>query len=307
MNLPALLQQVDLTQVFVQKLQDPLFEQKKLQVDVLRLDEIHPLISGNKWFKLKYHLREAVEQGKKGILSFGGAYSNHLLATASACSWAGMYFVAIVRGEQAASLSPTLLQVQQTGARLHFVSRALYKNKIALQQSLQAEYEDYYWVNEGGQGEEGIRGASEILSLVGENNYTHILCAVGTGTMMAGLMRSASAGQCVIGIPVIKIENSNDNDLYRFIEASAQTSNFRLLYNYHGGGYARYDASLIHFMNDWWSRHQVPSDFVYTAKLFKATQDLIKMDYFDAGSKLLLIHSGGLQGNRSLQKNQLLF
>jgi D-cysteine desulfhydrase len=307
MNLPALLQRVDLTQVFVQKLQDPLFEQKKLQVDVLRLDGIHPLISGNKWFKLKYHLKQAMEQGKRGILSFGGAYSNHLLATASACSSAGMSFVAVVRGERPAVLSPTLLQIRQSGAQLRFVSRELYKNKMALQQSLQGEYEDYYWVNEGGQGEEGIRGASEILSLVDENNYTHILCAVGTGTMMAGLLRSASAGQCVIGIPVIKIEDSNDNDLYRFIKMSGRGNNFRLLYNYHGGGYARYNASLIDFMNDWWSRYKIPSDFVYTAKLFKATQELITTDYFDAGSKLLLIHSGGLQGNRSLEKNQLLF
>jgi D-cysteine desulfhydrase len=307
MNLPALSQRVDLTQVFVQKLLDPLFEQKKLQLDVLRLDGIHPLISGNKWFKLKYHLKRALEQGKRGILSFGGAYSNHLLATASACSLAGMSFVAIVRGERPPQLSPTLLQIQQSGAQLRFVSRELYKNKEALRQSLQGEYKDYYWVNEGGQGEEGIRGASEILSLVGENKYTHILCAVGTGTMMAGLLRSASAGQCVIGIPVVKIEDSNDNELYRFIKASGRGNNFRLLYNYHGGGYARYDTSLIHFMNDWWNRHQVPSDFVYTAKLFKATQELIIMDYFDAGNKLLLIHSGGLQGNCSLEKNQLLF
>jgi len=303
----GLLESVDLSKAFTQSLHDPLFDKKGLHVDVLRIDLIHPIISGNKWFKLKYHLQEAKRSGKTGLVSFGGAFSNHLLATACAAALEGMESVAIVRGEEPADYSPTLLQLQHYGMQLIFVSREAYKNKTELQDNLSARFKNYYWINEGGQSDWGIKGAAEILRLVPGSDHTHIICAVGTGTMMAGLINSSLPHQRVIGIPVLKIPNHQDNDLHSFLKKNTNNDRYTILYDYHGGGYAQKNDLLIQFMNAFYKQHLIPTDFVYTGKLFKAIYQLANQDYFPAGSKLLMIHSGGLQGNRSLPEDCLLF
>ncbi len=306
--IPAgLLESVDLTRAITQSLQDPLLDKKGLHAEVLRIDLIHPIISGNKWFKLKYHLQEAKRLGKTGLISFGGAFSNHLLATACAAALEGLDSVAIVRGEEPADYSPTLLQLRQYGMQLIFVSREAYKNKTELQDNLSQRFNNYYWINEGGQSEWGIKGATEIHSLVPASDHSHIICAVGTGTMLTGIINSSRPNQHIIGIPVLKIADHQHNDLLSFLKKNTTNDRYTILYNHHEGGYAQKNESLIRFMNEFYQQHLIPTDFVYTGKLIKAVYQLVEQGYFPTSSKLLMIHSGGLQGNRSLPVGSLDF
>ncbi len=298
---------VDLTQAILQPWKNELFDKKRLTLEVLRTDRIHPIISGNKYFKLKYHLQAAHQQAKTGVISMGGAYSNHLLATACICHSQKLKSVGIVRGEEPSIYSPTLQQVKQFGMELLFVTREVYQNKTQLEAHFQNQYPNYYWVNEGGQSHLGVKGAAEILQLLTLNDYTHILCAVGTGTMMAGLLNAATSGQLVCGIPVLKIADQKKNDLLNFLEEQSINRQFSIQYDFHEGGYAKKTPDLLSFMNELFRDHQLPSDFVYTGKLFKAIYTLSAKDFFPPGSKLLIIHSGGLQGNRSIPAGSLIF
>lgn len=298
---------VDLTKATLQPWQDELFDKKRLTLEVLRIDRIHPIISGNKYFKLKYHLQAAHEQAKTGLISMGGAYSNHLLATACTCQSQRLKSVGIVRGEEASTYSPTLLQAKQFGMELRFVTREMYQNKTQLEAYFRDQYHNYYWVNEGGRSTLGVKGAAEILQLLTVNDYTHILCAAGTGTMMAGLLNSAKANQLVCGIPVLKIADQKNNQLLLFLQEQSNNCHFTLQYDFHEGGYAKKTTALLAFMNELYRDHQLPADFVYTGKLFRAIYKLSDKDFFSPGSKLLIIHSGGLQGNGSLPAGSLIF
>ena len=290
----------------IEILQDPLLTKAQVTVDVLRLDKIHTIISGNKWFKLKYYLAEVIRQGKKGIITFGGAYSNHLLATAFACAQAGLSSIGVVRGEEPAEYSHTLKDAQTFNMQIQFVSRPQYKDNEFADQVRQS-HPDFLFVAEGGRGQLGIKGAEEILHLLPVNQYTHIICAVGTGTMMTGLINSSDPEQLIIGIPVIKLGESNSNSIYEFINHNSSSKNFALQYDYHFGGYAKKNTELIRFMNQFYDRHTIPSDFVYTGKLFYASIKLIESNFFNAWSKIMLVLSGGLQGNRSLPGGLLNF
>jgi 1-aminocyclopropane-1-carboxylate deaminase len=273
----------------------------EISADVLRLDKIDPVISGNKWFKLRYYLEEAKSQLKKGILTFGGAWSNHIIATATACHQNGLQSIGIIRGEEPPQLSPTLLHAKEQGMQLVFISRNAYQNK-EIPATIQPE--EYYIINEGGYGIMGARGASTILEHC-HHNYTHYCCAVGTGTMMAGIINHTKAEQKTIGISVLK----NNTRLDEMIQALVVHKNddWKLIHDYSFGGYAKHQPALLQFMNEFYSQTGIPSDFVYTGKLFYAICDFVEKKYFSEGSRLLLIHSGGLQGNESLPPGSLMF
>ncbi len=275
--------------------------QKKISLSVLRLDKIHPFISGNKWFKLRYYLDEAASLGKKKILTFGGAWSNHIAATAAICNLHAIPCIGIIRGEEPAIPSSTLLFAKQTGMQLVFISRHDYKQKKI---PLPISSEDNYIINEGGYGEPGARGASTILEFCSKE-YSHYCCATGTGTMLAGLINAAVPGQQVTGISVMKSNRELEEKVADLVQN--KTIDWQLLHDYHFGGYAKHQPALIRFMNEFYEHAGVPSDFVYTAKLFYAVTDLIKKDFFIPGSRILLVHSGGLQGNASLDKGTLIF
>lgn len=296
----------DTGKAYVQTLHDPLFAKKQIGVDVLRLDKIHTIVSGNKWFKLKLYLQDASKQQKKGIITFGGAYSNHLIATAYICSCTGLVAIGIIRGEEPAVYSPTLLDVQSYGMKLQFVSRQQYHDESFIAQ-LKQSYPDFLLVDEGGRGEAGIKGAEEILHLTAFHHYTHVICAVGTGTMMAGIINSSLPRQQVIGIPVLKLVDGGSKKVSDYINENSSSKNFELHYDFHFGGYAKKSNELIDFMNQFYNQHAIPTDFVYTGKLFYAATKLIKNGFFKPGAKILLIHSGGLQGNRSLPEELLHF
>ena len=289
---------VDLSKAVIQSLPDEAAHTHHIIIDVLRLDRIHPIISGNKWFKLKYHLQDAMQQGKKGIVTFGGAWSNHLVATAFACRQAGLHATGIVRGEEPAQLSATLQDAKEYGMQLQFVSRTAFMDQ---------QQGDDYIIPMGGQSHYGIQGAAEILSLVSYEHYTHIACAAGTGTMLAGLVQAALPHQQVIGISSLKMTAGVDNTLHRFVTQQTGKDNFKLFFDYHFGGYARKTHALIQFMNDLYEQYALPTDFVYTGKLLFGIKQLLSTNYFAPGSRILVVHSGGLQGNRSLPAGTLTF
>ena len=288
----------DLKKITTDKINDPLFQNKNVRLDVLRLDKIHPVISGNKWFKLKYHLDNFNAGNYKGILTFGGAWSNHVVATACACYLQKIKCAGIIRGEKPSQLSASLLEAANYNMDLRYIARELYnqRNSTEFLESIKKEFPAYYIVPEGGAGKEGEEGASEILQYADGNNYSHIACAVGTGTMFNGIKQAASPGQNTFGVVVLK-----------GWKEEKETGKARLLLDYHFGGYAKYDEALLNFMNDLFRLTNIPTDFVYTGKLAYAIFDLVKKDQFFPGSKILMIHSGGLQGNSSLQKGSLIF
>jgi 1-aminocyclopropane-1-carboxylate deaminase/D-cysteine desulfhydrase-like pyridoxal-dependent ACC family enzyme len=296
------MQDIQLDTISIDKLFVPLFDEKKVAVDILRLDKIHPLISGNKWFKLRYNLQAAKSENKKAIVTYGGAWSNHILATAAACNINNIRCYGIIRGEEAIKLSPTLLKAKELGMQLQFVSREDFqKGYIPYEFNLP----DYYFIPEGGYGIPGAEGAATILDYCPKENYTHICCAAGTGTMTAGLVMGSLKTHQVISISVLKNNYSLEEEIKELI--SKQQKNFTLIHDYHFGGYAKYKPELIDFMNGLYRLSAIPSDFVYTGKLFFAIIDLISNNFFPPGSSLLLVHSGGLQGNSSLRNGTLIF
>ena len=288
----------DISKITVDKIHLPEFAEKKIELDILRLDKIHSLISGNKWFKLKYHLENFNEGKYKGILTFGGAWSNHIIATAMTCSLNKIKCIGIIRGEKPTQFSQTLQEVLKLNMELKFISRELYrkKNDIEILQQLKEEHPGFYVIPEGGAGSEGEKGAGEILELVNKNSYSHIACAIGTATMFNGISKNVSTDQELIGIPVLKGMKKMD-----------ELNNTRIFYDYHFGGYAKFTNELISFMNEFYKQSSIPTDFVYTAKLCFAIIDLLKQNNFPEGSKILIIHSGGLQGNQSLPMGTLNF
>lgn len=299
-------QPVDCTKAIVQSIASQSWLTKGVYADVLRLDLIHPVLSGNKWFKLKYYLQQAIAQ-KQGILTFGGAYSNHLVATAIACKLAGIPAIGVVRGEPATTPSPTLQEVQTYGMQLKFVSRTAFQDDKSLIASMQTTYPGYLVVPAGGQGAAGVQGAAEILSLVDRQPYSHIACAIGTGTMFAGLIKALLPHQQALGFSSLKIADPAHNSILDFVRTHTSSSQFSVIYDYHFGGYARKNSTLITFMNDLYQTSGLPTDFVYTGKLIYGINDLIHKDFFPGNSRILLIHSGGLQGNRSLPPGMLPF
>lgn len=271
------------------------------EVHVLRLDKIHPVISGNKWFKLSKYLEYAIQLKKKGILTFGGAWSNHIVAVAAAAAAMDLKSIGLIRGEEAEKLTATLIEARSAGMQLHFLSRDDYRQKKI---PTGITVDDYILVNEGGYGAFGALGASAILDYV-KGPYSHICCAVGTGTMIAGLINGSDPATEFIGISVLK----NNLTLPSEIEALliGIKHNWKIVHDYHFGGYAKHPIELINFMNRFYVDAHIPSDIVYTSKLFYAVKVMADKSLFPNNSRILLIHSGGLQGNASLRKGTLMF
>ncbi|MBB1287160.1 pyridoxal-phosphate dependent enzyme [Flavisolibacter sp. BT320] len=273
-------------------------------MDVLRLDLIDPVVSGNKWFKLNYYLEEAVKSGKT-ILTFGGAHSNHIVATAAAARKVGLKSIGIIRGERPLVLSPTLVQATELGMELLFSSRNDYKEK-RIPETITSSEKNLYIIPEGGRGHLGMLGAKEILLQNKTATYTHILSAVGTGTTLAGLAAASTDSQHVIGISVLKNYFSLGSEVDELLPADKK-NNVSILHDYHFGGYAKRKEDLIRFMNNFFRETAIPTDFVYTGKMVYAAMDLARKQFFLPDSKILLVHTGGLQGNRSLPKGTLIF
>lgn len=267
------------------------FTYKGYQIGVLRLDLIHPEISGNKWFKLNYNIELAQKENKDTIITFGGAFSNHIAATAVACKLAGLKSIGIIRGEETSAGNPTLSLAKQNGMELLFVSRDEYSQKTdtGYLQRLRYMYPEAYVVPEGGDNRLGQKGCEEIL-IDEMSEYHTIFCAFGTGTTFKGLAKSLKSSQHLFGVNVLKYEAQS---------SEPQTS---ILNDYHFGGYAKHTDALLDFKSWFEKKYQITLDYVYTAKLFYAAFNLMNQDRLDKQKPVLIIHSGGLQGNRGYEE-----
>lgn len=296
------MQPIDFSSISTDPLEHPLFIAKGLRADMLRLDRMHPQVSGNKWFKLQYYLDAALRQGSKTVVTFGGAWSNHILATSAACKLAGLHCAGIIRGEAPARLSSTLEMARQLGMELHFIPREAYREKY-VPEALRGP--GCLLVPEGGYGPQGAAGAATILQQCNVDAYTHFCCAGGTGTMAAGLLQAAPPGSTVVVISVLKNHQGLEQDIRHLCPQAA--ARLQVVHGYAFGGYAKHPPELPAFMNEWFRQTSIPTDIVYTGKVFSAVLALVEENFFPPGSRLLLLHSGGLQGNDSLSKGTLIF
>ncbi|WP_296701048.1 1-aminocyclopropane-1-carboxylate deaminase/D-cysteine desulfhydrase [Algoriphagus sp.] len=285
--------------VYNQILKHSLFEEKGVKVSVKRLDKIHPQVSGNKFFKLKYNLEKAKTEGQNTILTFGGAFSNHIAAVAFATKAEGLNSIGIIRGEKILPLNNTLKMAQSNGMKLFFISRESYRNKTetSFLNELKSKFGDFFMIPEGGTNELAISGTSEILEKA-DQEYSHILASIGTGGTFAGLVKSLLNHQTLIGISALK-----GNFIHQEIEDLLKThqifpqGNTQIMDSFHFGGYAKYKKELIDFIWRFYEDFGITLDPIYTGKLFFGVWEMITNNQFKKDSSLLIIHSGGLQGN----------
>jgi 1-aminocyclopropane-1-carboxylate deaminase len=298
----------DTSNIFIQRLENKLFTDSEVDVSIVRLDQLHPVVSGNKLFKLHYFIEECIQTTHKTMLTFGGAYSNHLVATAYCSQMMGLKSIGIVRGEQPAVLSHTLQQCKAYGMQLKFISRTEYakKDNANFIQTLKNEWGNFTLIPEGGFHAIGAKGASLIMSLV-DKDATHICVATGSATTIAGLLLSATTYQHIVGINVLKGVSDMGKRISFLTGNNINPGQLMLLNDYHFGGYAKQNAELIAFMNELYQQYQLPTDFVYTAKMLFAVFDATRKGLFPKGSKIHCLHTGGLQGNLSLPFNTLMF
>lgn len=286
------------------------FVLNKNTVDVFikREDLIHPFVSGNKYRKLKYNLLKAKEDGYFVLLTFGGAFSNHIAAVAFAGKENNFKTIGIIRGDELREKiedNPTLKFAQENGMQFEFISRAQYSDKQSpeFEEELRRRFGNFYLIPEGGTNELAVKGCEEILT-VDDSQFDYICCAVGTGGTISGIINSALPHQKVLGFPALK-----GDFLKKEIRKFASNENWELIADYHFGGYGKVNLELIEFINNFYQDNNVPLDPVYTGKLVFGVADLIEKNYFPDKSKILIIHTGGLQGiqgmNTVLENKQL--
>lgn len=279
-----------------------------ISVYIKREDLIHPFVSGNKFRKLKYNLLQAKEENQTTLLTFGGAYSNHIAAVAYAGKEKGFKTIGIIRGDELREKileNPTLLFAQNCGMQFEFVTREAYrlKNEDSFIEDLKQKFGSFYLVPEGGTNEFAIKGCQEILTEE-DAAFDYVCCAVGTGGTISGIINSILPHQKVLGFPALK-----GDFLKEEIRNFVQNENWELIRDYHFGGYGKVNSELIAFINRFYRTTQIPLDPIYTGKMVFGVIDLIERDYFPENSKILLIHTGGIQGvqgmNIKLKNKQL--
>ncbi|MEQ8581921.1 MAG: pyridoxal-phosphate dependent enzyme [Marinoscillum sp.] len=280
----------------IEQIHEPLFEEKGLKVWIKRDDLIHPHIMGNKWRKLKYNILHARETHRTGIVTFGGAYSNHIAATAAACAANQLESVGIIRGDELSPGSnPTLRFASDQGMKLRFVSRSDYRHLKENQDQLQMTYPDYLILPEGGTNQLAIRGCQEIWKEI-DQPFDYVVTSVGTGGTMAGLLKEMSGKSKLIGISALK-GNFIHSEFKKMLQHhDIPFENYELLDQWHFGGYGKVSDDLVAFINDTKKKINVLFDPIYTAKMYFAVTKLIETNYFPPNSKIVLIHTGGIQG-----------
>ena len=288
-------------------------EKAGITLHMKREDELHPFISGNKYRKLKYNILEAKTKAVNTLLSFGGAYSNHISALSYAGKNYGFDTFGIIRGDELGhDIDKTLAQnstlrfAHENGMKFKFVSREAYREKDNpdFKKALQSELGEFYWIPEGGTNDLAIKGCEEILTN-SDKEFDFICVAIGTGGTISGIINKATDQQTVLGFPSLKGE---------FLEAIIQEKTmpdkqWKLIHTYHFGGYAKINENLISFINDFYQQTAIPLDPVYTGKMMFGIMDLVQKDFFNRNSSILMVHTGGLQGiegmNQRLLKKKL--
>lgn len=284
----------------LQTIEDFVTKQFEIQLWILRTDLNHPEISGNKLFKLKYNLEEAVQKRHNTLLTFGGAFSNHIAATAAAGKEFGFKTIGIIRGDEIFPLNPTLEFAKACGMQLYYVSRDVYKNKEALYAYVNRAFGEgsFYLIPEGGANALGVKGCEEITGYITEE-VDVVCCPCGTGTTLAGIVMGLKENQSAIGFQVLKGEGYIKNEVLRWLREEDVEDNrkWSIIEDYHFGGYARIKPELVDFVDSFKNTHLVPLDYIYTGKMMFGIYDLMKKGFFKKGLKIAAVHTGGLQGN----------
>ncbi|WP_462223577.1 1-aminocyclopropane-1-carboxylate deaminase/D-cysteine desulfhydrase [Flavobacterium sp.] len=285
-------------EINTQKIHSP---NPSIQLFIRREDLIHPIVSGNKFRKLKYNLIQAKLENQTTLVTFGGAFSNHIAALAYAGKQNQLKTIGVIRGEELASevdKNPTLSFARQCGMQFYFVSREEYRKKDSVEflQKLEQLFGSFYLVPEGGTNELAVKGCQEILQET-DTVYDFICTSVGTGGTISGIINSSSSHQKVLGFPSLK-----GDFLQKDIRKFATKSNWELINDYHFGGYGKVSDELVLFLNSFYSKNKVPLDPIYTGKMVFGVIDLIRNDFFPKNSKILLIHTGGIQGIKGMNE-----
>lgn len=276
-----------------------------ITLEIKREDLLHPFVSGNKFRKLKYNVLQAKAENQSVLLTFGGAFSNHIAAVAYAGKEQGFETIGVIRGDELRdkiSENPTLSFAQECGMRFEFVTREAYRHKTetAFIEQLQVKFGSFYLVPEGGTNDLAVKGCEEILTEF-DAHFDFVCSAVGTGGTISGLINSALPHQKVLGFPALK-EDFLQNEIHKFVN----NKNWELITDYHFGGYGKVTTEFIEWMNWFYAQTGIPLDPIYTGKMVFGVMDLIQRNYFPPKSKILMIHTGGLQGiagmNAKLEK-----
>ena len=257
-----------------------------------REDLNHPNVSGNKWWKLKYNLAEAIRQKKDTLLTFGGAYSNHIYATAAAAREINLKAVGIIRGEEKTSINPVIEFARRSGMQLHFITRESYRRKHEEDfiQSLNADFGDYYHIPEGGSNKLAVRGVEEFVQNL-QGDFDYICCPVGTGGTLAGLINGFKGLKLIVGFSVLKHGSFLCEDVRRL---GAIHDNWTIRTEYDFGGYAKATPWLSSFIDHFINEHNIPVEPVYTGKMMAGIFDLLDKGFFEKGSTILALHTGGI-------------
>ena len=288
----------------------PFNNERNIQLFIKREDLIHPFISGNKYRKLKYNILEAKKQNKKTLLTFGGAFSNHIAATAYSGKLNDLKTIGVIRGEELEDkieTNPTLSFAKSCGMEFLFISREAYREKTTegFLDKLKVEHGDFYLIPEGGTNDLAVKGCEEILTS-NDKIFDYICCGVGTGGTISGIINSSEKHQKILGFPALKGDFLQE-DICKF----ANQTNWELITDYHFGGYAKIKPELISFINRFKTEYHIPLDPIYTGKVMFGIFDLIEKAFFPQNSKILAIHTGGLQGiagmNLKLKRKNLPF
>ncbi len=274
-------------------------------LSVLREDLIHPIISGNKFRKLKYNILEAKKLKAKTIITFGGAFSNHIAAVSYAGKINNLETIGFIRGEELAEKineNATLSFAKANGMKFVFIDRETYRNKDNKNylQEISADYVDSYLIPEGGTNELAIKGCQEIITNQ-LKEFDVICCSIGTGGTFIGLLKGKFANQQLMGFPALK----NAFFLNQIIQSYTSNVDYKLIHEYHFGGYAKITNELFNFVNLFNTKHNIYLDFIYTGKMAFGVIDLIKKNFFKSHSKILMIHTGGIQGNSAILNKQI--
>jgi 1-aminocyclopropane-1-carboxylate deaminase len=271
------------------------------EVEIRREDLIHPFISGNKYRKLKYNIREVKRLKIKTLLTFGGAFSNHISAAAYAGKINNFKTIGVIRGEELENKieeNPTLKFAKSCGMEFLFVSREAYRKKseTSFFEKLKEKYGDFYLIPEGGTNELAVKGCEEILNPE-DDIYDYICTCVGTGGTISGIINASKRHQKILGFPALKGDFLK-GDIRKF----AKYENWELIKAYHFGGYGKIKPELITFINTFKRDYNIPLDPIYTGKMMFGILDLIKNGFFPKNAKILVVHSGGLQGIAGMNK-----
>tara|TARA_B100000963_G_scaffold125587_2_gene109594 strand:- start:2959 stop:3843 length:885 start_codon:yes stop_codon:yes gene_type:complete len=279
--------------IHTQQINSDIFKSKKINLFIKRIDLIHPFVSGNKYYKLKHNFTELHKQKKDKILTFGGAYSNHICATSYYAKKNNIKSIGIIRGDKHVKLNHTLTFATKQGMELHYVSREDYrqKHKLYFINQLKNKFGDFYLLPEGGSNILAVKGSREIIN---NDNCNYICCSVGTGATISGIMESSKKHQKVVGFPALK----SYKDLQNNIKKWSRRSNIKLEYAYVGNGYAKISNDLIKFINNFYYNYNIPLDAIYNGKMMMGIFDLASKNYFEKGSNILAVHTGGVQANK---------